>query len=95
MIRDLLPRPVFMSTEPEPPRLHLGNLWPDDDKDADSSGVSVTSAWKAAASQDRPLCGRCAGELVRSRLRGYERVVTFFTKARPYRCLDCRARRWR
>ena len=37
-------------------------------------------------------CGRCAGELVRSRLRGYERVVTLFTKARPYRCLDCRAR---
>jgi hypothetical protein len=94
MIRDRFATTTFMSGEPEEPRLQLGNLWPEGDKGADRPAVPLRSARKTA-SPDRPNCSYCAGELVRSRIRFYERFLTYFTKARPYRCLDCRSRRWR
>jgi len=83
-----------MTGDPETPRLQLGDLFPDDGKDGDRPGVPLMSARKTAT-PDRPNCSHCAGELVRSRIRVYERFLTYFTKTRPYRCLDCRARRWR
>jgi len=88
---------VFMSDEFEPPRLRLADLWPDDDrKDYERGAPPLMSARKTPKPlSDRPHCSLCAGELVRSRIRFYERFLTIFTKTRPYRCLDCRARRWR
>jgi hypothetical protein len=95
MIRDRFATTTFMSGDPEP-RLELADLWPAEDTGADRPGPPLMSARKAANSHpERPLCSRCAGELVRSRIRFYERFLTFFTNTRPYRCLDCRARRWR
>ena len=91
MFRDLFLTTTFMSADPEEPRLQLADLWPEG---ADRPGVPLMSARKTA-SPDRPNCSHCAGELVRSRIRVYERFLTYFTKARPYRCLDCRMRRWR
>jgi hypothetical protein len=85
---------AFMTGDPETPRLQLGDLFPDDGKDGDRPGIPLMSARKTAT-PDRPNCSHCAGELVRSRIRVYERFLTYFTKTRPYRCLDCRARRWR
>ena len=94
MIRDLFATTAFMSSDPEPPRLELADLFPDERKDR--PGVPLMSARKTASpASDGPHCRRCAGELVRSRIRAYERFLTYFTNARPYRCLDCRARRWR
>jgi hypothetical protein len=96
MIRDLFALTTFMVADPDPPRLILPNLWPEDEKDADRPVVPLMSARKTSDPlPDRPHCSRCAGELVRSRVRAYERFLTYFTKTRPYRCLDCRARRWR
>jgi hypothetical protein len=88
---------VFMSDEFEPPRLRLGDLWPDDNrKDSDRGSAPLVSAGKAPKPvSGKPHCSLCAGELVRSRVRFYERVLTVFTRTRPYRCLDCGARRWR
>jgi hypothetical protein len=87
---------VFMSDEFEPPRLRLADLWPDDDRKDSERGAPLMSARKTPKPlSDRPHCSLCAGELVRSRIRFYERFLTIFTKTRPYRCLDCRARRWR
>jgi len=94
MIRDRFATTTFMSGDSEEPRLQLGNLWPEGDRAADRPAVPLMSARKTA-SPDRPSCRHCAGELVRSRIRVYERFLTYFTKARPYRCLDCRARHWR
>ena len=93
MFRDLFITTTFMSGDPEE-RLQLGNLWPEGDKGVDRPIVPLMSARKNAT-PDRPTCSHCAGELVRSRIRVYERFLTYFTKTRPYRCLDCRARRWR
>ena len=93
-IGDLIATTMFTSGEPEPPRLHLAHLWPDDGKDS-RTGVPLMSERKPESPSDRPHCGQCAGELVRSRVRVFERLLTCVTKARPYRCLDCRARRWR
>lgn len=96
MTRDFFAAHFFMSGDAEPPRLSLGHLWPEDGKDADRPGVRLMSGRKAESPlPDGPHCSRCAGELVRSRVRAYERFLTYFTKTRPYRCLDCRARRWR
>ena len=96
MIRDRFAATTFMTEDPEPPRLSLAHLWPEDGKDADRTGAPLMSPRKAASPvPDSPHCSHCAGELVRSRVRRYERFLTYFTKARPYRCLDCMARRWR
>jgi hypothetical protein len=97
MSRYLFATAVFMSDEFEPPRLRLADLWPEDaPKDSDRSVPPPMSARKAPKPpSDRPQCSLCGGELVRSRVRFYERFLTLFTKTRPYRCLDCRARRWR
>jgi hypothetical protein len=94
MFRDLFVTTTFMSGEAEEPRLQLGDLWPESDKATDRPIVPLMSA-RRTASPDRPNCSHCAGELVRSRIRVYERFLIYFTKTRPYRCLDCRARRWR
>jgi hypothetical protein len=92
--RDLFASTLFMSEEPDPPWLRLGDIWPDDRKDSDLHSPRLMSARRAKL-LDRPQCSVCAGELVRSRIRLYERILTVFTSARPYRCLDCRMRRWR
>ena len=88
---------VFMSDELDPPRLRLADLWSDEDrKGSDRRSAPLMAAGKAPKPlSDKPHCSLCAGELVRSRIRFYERFLTIFTKTRPYRCLDCRARRWR
>jgi hypothetical protein len=95
MSRDPFASTQFMAEEPDPPWLRLGDIWPDDRKDSDLHSSGLLSARRAKLLSDRPQCSLCAGELVRSRIRLYERVLTIFTKARPYRCLDCRVRRWR
>jgi hypothetical protein len=80
---------------PESARLPLGNLWPDDPTGAKPPSSRVLSARKhRKAPPGAPHCVYCAGELVRSRMRFYERVLALFTSSRPYRCLDCRSRRW-
>ena len=38
-------------------------------------------------------CGHCAGELVRSQRQTWDRVVSFGSGRRPYRCVQCRRRR--
>ena len=83
MIRDLLAAIVFMSGDPEPPRLQLGDLWPEDGKDADRSGTLMSARKAASPLPDGPQCSHCAGELVRSRVRAYERFLTYFTKTPP------------
>ncbi len=41
-------------------------------------------------------CTYCGGDLLRSRLRRYDRLIHFFIRARrPFRCQDCGRRRWR
>ncbi len=40
-------------------------------------------------------CDHCGGDLTRSHVARYERALTFFTNRRPYRCIDCKRRRWR
>jgi hypothetical protein len=81
--------------EPDP-RLRLADIWPDDRIDPDRPSARLMSAGKVHKPvSERPQCSYCAGELVRSRMRLYERFLTIFTKRRPYRCLDCLSRRWR
>ena len=93
MSRDPFATTMFMSGEPE---LRLADLWPAGRNGSDRSGAPLMSARKAPKHlPDRPHCSHCAGELVRSRIRFYERFLTIFTRARPYRCLDCLARQWR
>jgi hypothetical protein len=84
-----------MSQESDP-RLRLADIWPDDRNDADRPSARLMSAGKVhKPASERLHCSYCAGELVRSRMRLYERFMTIFTNRRPYRCLDCRSRRWR
>ena len=39
-------------------------------------------------------CEHCSGELVRSQRQKWDRVVSFGSGRRPYRCVDCRRRTW-
>jgi len=39
-------------------------------------------------------CHRCGGDMIRSHVRVYERPLTFFG-IKPFRCADCKRRRWR
>jgi hypothetical protein len=94
--RDLFADGAMMDEELGPPRQPLGNLWPDDAKvrrPRDAPPISARKKQKTPAG--RQHCLYCAGELVRSRIRLYERVLTLVTRKRPYRCVDCRARSWR
>ena len=93
--RDLFANGASTADDPESPRLAVGNLWPEDPTGAAPPSSRVMSARKHRKTPGAPHCFYCAGELVRSRLRFYERVLTIFTTRRPYRCLDCRLRRWR
>jgi uncharacterized protein with PIN domain len=39
-------------------------------------------------------CEHCSGELVRSQRQKLDRLVSFGSGRRPYRCVDCRRRTW-
>ena len=95
MSRDPLATDVSTPEPPESLRLQLADLWPDERPGSDGVNAPLMTARNIPNPPDRPQCADCTGDLVRSRLRLYERVLARFTKARPYRCLDCRARRWR
>jgi hypothetical protein len=43
----------------------------------------------------RLRCPRCDEGVVRSRTRGYEHLLRFFTSRRPHRCTRCGWRGWR
>jgi hypothetical protein len=79
---------------PETLRIELAPEWLDewDGRALDA----IVAAKDGAPPAGRILrCGDCAGNLVRSHVRRYERLLTFFLKRKPYRCIDCKKRRWR
>ena len=39
-------------------------------------------------------CEHCAGELVRSQRQKWDRLMSFGSGRRPYRCVKCRRRTW-
>ncbi len=60
--------------------------------------VPDTRAEISPPSAPRPVlrCTHCGGDLQRSRLRPFERVIRAIIKTRrPFRCRDCGWRRWR
>jgi hypothetical protein len=82
----------------EPARLQLAETWLDEHVERDDDFVVAPTAGVAVAEASRPAnvhCYHCGGDLTRSHVSRYERALTFFTRRRPYRCIDCRRRRWR
>src|SRR5205085_6789382 len=81
------PRELRMSAAPAPLRLTLAEEF-----------VSAAATAVPAAAPTRSLmrCQYCGGDLLRSRLRRYERAIqTVVPSRRPFRCQHCRRRRWR
>jgi hypothetical protein len=76
----------------EPMRLQLGDSPEEADQGSRSAGALSPVTRRPSSI---PHCRRCGGELTRSRVRRYERLVTMFMNKRPYRCIDCKVRRWR
>jgi hypothetical protein len=82
----------------EPARLQLAETWLDEQQERDADFVVAPAPEVAVAESKRPAtvhCYHCGGDLTRSHVSRYERALTFFTRRRPYRCIDCRRRRWR
>lgn len=82
----------------EPARLQLAETWLDELTDLDgdivvapAEAITVPTVTRQAAVH----CEHCGGDLTRSHVARYERALTFFTNRRPYRCIDCKRRRWR
>ena len=81
----------------EPARLQLAETWLDEHREQDDFIVAPAPEVTVRES-NRPAtvnCYHCGGGLTRSHVTRYERALTFFTRRRPYRCIDCRRRRWR
>ena len=85
--------------EREPLRLQLAPTWLDIENGVVAPAPEVPAALPvrgtAERSAPRPCCAHCGGDLIRSRVHVYEQLVTPLTGRRPYRCVDCRLRRWR
>ena len=75
----------------EPPRMKLADegLGPIEEHLPAGSGRIVTPA------AERYKCALCGGEMLRSRVRFYERPWVIWSNTRPYRCMECAAREWR
>ena len=84
MSRDPLATDTSRRDQPEQPRLQLADLWPDDRPGSDGVSTPLMTARNIPKPADRPQCSDCTGDLVRSRLRLYERFLVRFTSARPY-----------
>jgi hypothetical protein len=63
------------------------------DDDDDQDGETVPRSLPAPSSRAR-RCEHCSGELVRSQRQKLDRLVSFGSGRRPYRCVDCRRRTW-
>ena len=80
--------------KPEPPRMRLADPFA-----AESLGPLIENPpelpRKILKPIERQKCVLCAGEVMRSRVRFYERPWVMWSKTRPYRCLECGVRQWR
>src|SRR6266851_5093670 len=90
---------LLKSEKPEPLRIQFAPTWLEewDDHDRDRTRddlVSVPAPEIAPQATRTCRCHRCGGDLIRSHVRRYERPLTFFG-IKPYRCTDCKTRRWR
>jgi hypothetical protein len=56
-------------------------------------GEAVPRSLPAPSSRAR-RCEHCSGELVRSQRQKWDRLLSFGSGRRPYRCVDCRRRTW-
>lgn len=83
-----------MSEKPEAPRLRLADIFPEEGLGplAGHSSEAPRQILKATA---RLACEACGGDVLRSRVRFYERPWVRWSKRRPYRCMECGARQWR
>lgn len=82
----------------EPARLQLAETWLDELGEPDGDIIVAPAGAIAVAAPARPAivhCYHCGGDLTRSHVSRYEWALTFLTTRRPYRCIDCRRRRWR
>jgi hypothetical protein len=88
-----------MIEQNQPPRLKLAEMWPDEGLgpllDSPLPNPATLGRKLATPREDRPHCELCDGDLMRSRVRFYERPWVIWSKTRPYRCMDCGVRQWR
>jgi hypothetical protein len=82
-----------MSEKPEPPRMRLADMSPEE-----GLGGLVENppeAPRKVKRAERQRCVLCEGDVMRSRVRFYERPWVMWSKTRPYRCMECGVRQWR
>jgi hypothetical protein len=85
---------VSMSDNHEPPRMKLVEMWPQAGLGPFAENPPATRRKIVKPPIERRRCGVCLGEMMRSRVRFYERPWVIWLKMRPYRCMKCGARRW-
>ena len=83
-----------MPEKPEPPRLKLADLWPEEGL-GPLAGNPPEGPRKIVKPVERQRCELCEGDVMRSRVRFYERLWVMWSKTRPYRCMECGVRQWR
>ena len=84
-----------MSENEEPPRLKLADMWPEKGLGPISEDSPGEPRRIVKPAVERQRCELCKGDVMRSRVRFYERPWVMWTKTRPYRCMECGARQWR
>jgi hypothetical protein len=98
--RDPTHTDVVSGDEIEDFRLQMDSILQSICNDVKSAICNLTAsdpvpAQEIASRQTRAChCHRCGGDLIRSHVRRYERPLTLFG-IKPYRCTDCKKRRWR
>jgi hypothetical protein len=86
---------VSLSEKPEPPRMRLADMWPEEGLGALAENPPEAPRRIVKAPAERQPCALCQGDVMRSRVRFYERLWVIWSKMRPYRCMECGVRQWR
>ena len=86
---------VSMPEEKEPPRMRLADMWPEEGLGPLPENPPEGPRKIVRSTAERQRCALCKGEMLRSRVRFYERPWVMWSKTRPYRCMECGVRQWR
>jgi hypothetical protein len=79
----------------EPPRMRLADAWPEEGLGPLATNPPDGPRKIVKPTVERQRCVLCEGEMLRSRVRFYERLWVMWSKRRPYRCMECGVREWR